>query len=50
MFGGGIDLSSVKLDQTIPPDLIPDVKRLMAAAAGWTSSAATRQQVTRFAS
>jgi alkanesulfonate monooxygenase SsuD/methylene tetrahydromethanopterin reductase-like flavin-dependent oxidoreductase (luciferase family) len=24
MFGGGIDLSSVKLDQTIPPDLIPD--------------------------
>jgi FMN-dependent oxidoreductase (nitrilotriacetate monooxygenase family) len=26
MFGGGVDLSSVKLDQTIPPDLIPDVK------------------------
>jgi FMN-dependent oxidoreductase (nitrilotriacetate monooxygenase family) len=26
MFGGGVDLSPVKLDQTIPPDLIPDVK------------------------
>jgi FMN-dependent oxidoreductase (nitrilotriacetate monooxygenase family) len=26
MFGGGIDLSSVKLDQTIPARLIPDVK------------------------
>jgi FMN-dependent oxidoreductase (nitrilotriacetate monooxygenase family) len=25
MFGGGVDFSSVKLDQTIPADLIPDV-------------------------
>jgi FMN-dependent oxidoreductase (nitrilotriacetate monooxygenase family) len=26
MFGGGTDLSSVKLDETIPAELIPDVK------------------------
>jgi FMN-dependent oxidoreductase (nitrilotriacetate monooxygenase family) len=26
MFGGGVDLSSVKLDQTVPASLIPDVK------------------------
>jgi FMN-dependent oxidoreductase (nitrilotriacetate monooxygenase family) len=26
MFGGVVDLSSVKLDETIPPDLIPDQK------------------------
>jgi len=26
MFGGGVDLSSVKLDETIPSDLIPDVR------------------------
>lgn len=26
MFGGGIDLSSVKLDETVPASLIPDVK------------------------
>jgi alkanesulfonate monooxygenase SsuD/methylene tetrahydromethanopterin reductase-like flavin-dependent oxidoreductase (luciferase family) len=26
MFGGGVTLSSVRLDETIPPDLIPDVK------------------------
>jgi FMN-dependent oxidoreductase (nitrilotriacetate monooxygenase family) len=26
MFGGGVDLSEVRLDATIPPSLIPDVK------------------------